>query len=111
MGVATFIKVCDLDDLPPGTGRVIRVGAREVYVYNREGRVFAAACDHKTAHMPPLGEPPHMGASFEVEQEDSPVRMCAHAGAVAVELRADGIYVALDEAGSPAMVEQPVRAF
>src|SRR5690349_18495045 len=107
MGVATFIKVCELDDLPPGTGRVVRVGMRELYVYNREGRVFAAVEERAKAVAPPMGEPVHMGASFEVEQEDSPARVRAHAGAVAVELREGGIYVALDEAGAPALVDQP----
>ena len=109
--MATFIKVCALDDLPPGTGRVLRVGIREVYVYNREGRVFAAVEERTVSVAPALGEPPHMGSTFDVEQEDSPARVRAHAGAVAVELRPDGVYVALDETGAPALVDQPARAF
>src|SRR5438105_4954313 len=84
--VAPYVKVCDLDELPPGKGKVVQVGSREVVLYNREGRVFAA----REERAPPVGsqaaaqalEPPptcrHPGSHFEAEQEDSPARVRAH---------------------------------
>jgi hypothetical protein len=114
MGVPAFIKVCDLDELPPGKGRVVRVGSRDVYVYNREGRVFAAVEERATSISPLAGEPPschHRGASFDVEQEDSPARARAHTAAVAVTMREDGVFVELDDSGAPIEIDQPARAF
>jgi len=114
MGVAAFIKVCEVDELPPGKGRILRVGSRDVYVYNREGRVFAALEERATTITPLAGEPPschHAGASFDVEQQDSPARTRAHTAVVAVSLRDEGIYVELDDSGAPIEIELPARAF
>jgi len=114
MGVPAFIKVCDVDELPPGKGRIVRVGSRDVYVYNREGRVFAAVEERATAIAPLAGEPTschHAGASFDVEQADSPARARAHTAAVAIALREDGVFVELDDSGAPIEIDQPARAF
>jgi nitrite reductase/ring-hydroxylating ferredoxin subunit len=112
--VTAIIKVCTLDELPPGQGRVVRIGGRDLYVYNREGRVFAALGEPAATLPRFAGESPRcqqVGSRFDVEQQDSLARTRAHAAAVWVEPREDGIYVALDDAGLPVLLEQPARAF
>jgi nitrite reductase/ring-hydroxylating ferredoxin subunit len=105
-----FVKICELDDVPPGKGKIVRVGRCEVYVYNREGRIFATVPERAVAgaaharESPPGEAPPachHPGSRFEVEQEDSPARVRAHAAGVLLRIDGEGVYVALDEGGGP----------
>src|SRR5207245_1614903 len=103
--VVDFVKVCDLDELPPGKGKVVRAFGREVRLFNRAGRVFATLEEHAvgTAHEgggPPGELPPvcrHPGSHFDAEQEDSPARAHAHEAAVRVRLGDDGVYLAVEE--------------
>lgn len=37
------VRVARLDELPPGRGKLVLIGSREVAVYNQEGRFFAVA--------------------------------------------------------------------
>ena len=49
MSVAEFVEVVRLDDLPPGRGRVVAIGDRDVALFNVEGTVYAMenACLHQ----------------------------------------------------------------
>ena len=109
----SFVKVCEIDEVLPGKGKRVHVAGRELLVYNREGRVFAALEDHLARGAqgaqgaePPPGEAPaschHPGAHIEVEQTDSPARARAHTAFVQVLVREDGVYVVLEEAGGVA---------
>jgi hypothetical protein len=114
--VPRFIKICELEDVPPGRGKVVHVGGREVYVCNREGRIFATAPQRGGRSLGHEGGPPpvespaacrHPGSRFEVEQEDSPVRVRAHGASLWVRVEEDGVYAALDEEGAP--LETPAQ--
>jgi nitrite reductase/ring-hydroxylating ferredoxin subunit len=101
--VKGFTKVCQLDDVPPGKGKLVRVGNREVHVYNREGRIYAAL-DETAARArteAPLPNDPapacqHPGSRFDVEQEDSRARVHAHTAAVRVRVWQEEVYVAVE---------------
>lgn len=111
-----FVKVCQVEDVPPGKGKIVRVGERDVFVFNREGRVFAMV-DARTgggsgrAGAAAPGEAPaacrHPGSRFEVEQEDSLVEVGVAAGMVPVRVAEDGVFVAIDETGGPALAAIP----
>jgi nitrite reductase/ring-hydroxylating ferredoxin subunit len=108
--VFEFVKVCELDELPPGKGKMVRLGGREVYVYNREGRIFAAMEERAVLGAHAGSAPPgeagplcrHPGSTFEVEQDDSPARMHTQTGAIRVRLFGDSIYVAFEQDGRSA---------
>ena len=109
------MKVCELEDLPPGKGKIVQLGGFEIRLFNREGRVFAlreerTAASPSARHLPP-GEGGaacrHAGSHFEVEQEDSPARIRAHAASIPVELREDGSYLPLDELEHTSPIAEP----
>jgi len=56
----TFIHVADLNDIPPGTAKVVAVQNVEVALFNLEGSIFALdnMCQHAGG---PLGEGKIMG--------------------------------------------------
>jgi nitrite reductase/ring-hydroxylating ferredoxin subunit len=106
--VARLIKVCELEEVPPGRGKVVRVGHSEAYIYNREGRIVATL--EQTSASGRVGglvsgdvttSCRHPGSHFEVEQEDSPARARAHSVSLEVRVAGDGIYLALDDCGEP----------
>jgi nitrite reductase/ring-hydroxylating ferredoxin subunit len=112
--VQGFVKICGLDELPPGKGKVVAIGGREVHVFNREGRISARVAGHcrsgvaagAQAGLAPPGEAVpvciHAGSRFEVEQEDSPARAHAEAASVHVRVREGAVYVAVEGGGAVA---------
>ena len=46
------IRIARLEELPPGKGKLVQLGARDIAVFNLEGRYYAT-CEHR----------PHVGAS------------------------------------------------
>jgi nitrite reductase/ring-hydroxylating ferredoxin subunit len=104
-GVKEFIKVCDLSDLPPGKGRIIRIGSQSVCIFNQEGRIFAALEELgglgavQGAEAPLHERPAACGKAmtcFDVEQEDSPARAMAHARGLPVRVTRREVFVALE---------------
>jgi len=81
------IRVARVDELPPGAGKLVQVGAREVAVYNLEGRLYAALTGGRAKER--VGEPacPPGGSRFEAAVDDSPRRLGRLRAAV------DGEYV------------------
>jgi nitrite reductase/ring-hydroxylating ferredoxin subunit len=103
--VRDYIRVCELDDIPPGKGKVVRVGGVDVNVYNREGRIFAQIEDHRFGRGGHGGQSPPgeascrlPGSHFDVEQSDSPARLGAHNMSVRVRVVEDAVWVALEMA-------------
>jgi len=73
------IRVAALAELPPGKGRVVEVGDRQVTIYNRDGR-FHATCTRRARST--HGAPGHtdcsmQGLAFDVFAEDSPAHLRA----------------------------------
>src|SRR5262245_2794801 len=71
-----LVKVADLNELPPGKGKTLKIDGRDITVYNREGRFVATATmprhltglvDTTTCGMP--------GHTFEIGIGDSPDRL------------------------------------
>ncbi len=75
-------RVARVDELPPGAGKLVQIGAREVAVYNLEGRYYAAAAAGRTHAMVGEGECPPAGARFEAAADDSPRRLAHYRAAV-----------------------------
>ena len=101
--VEDFTKVCRLDDLPPGKGKVVQVGTAEVYLFNREGHIYAS-CDRPRARAHAIargGVPPgeagsecfHPGSHFEAESPESPVSPPAKNPAIPVRIEGGDIYI------------------
>lgn len=69
------IRVARVDELPPGAGKLVQVGAREIAVYNLEGRFYAASAGGR-AHLA-IGELacPPCGSRFDAAVDDSPRRL------------------------------------
>jgi 3-phenylpropionate/trans-cinnamate dioxygenase ferredoxin component len=70
--MAAEYEVCPLDELPPGTVRIVRVGAITVGVYNCEGELYALE-DRCTHDDGPLCE-----GDFDCEEK---VAVCPRHGA------------------------------
>ena len=64
-----FHRVANVEDIPPGTGIVARVGGRDVALFNVEGTFFAIdnAC-------------PHAGAPIGVRRFDGRIVTCGYHG-------------------------------
>jgi hypothetical protein len=89
---ARLLKVAELDELPPGRGKTIAAGGREVTVVNREGRYLAVGRTH--AYPAPAGpaetDGDHRGRAFSIGIGESD----------RVELVGDRTYVVrVDETG------------
>lgn len=94
----TQIRVADLAELPPGKGKVLSVGDREVHVYNVEGRFYATASrEGRIGHSPV--DVSHGSGSFEVYTEDSPARVRADQETFAVHIDGESIWIELPEPG------------
>ena len=96
------VRVARLDELPPGKGKVVQLGARDIAVFNLEGRYYASC-----AHRPHIGAselPGHATANactspggghglfFDATAADSPARGI---GEPSYEVVADGDYLVL----------------
>jgi hypothetical protein len=99
-----FIKVCDLQELPPGKGKRVQAFGQDIVLYNREGRILATIDEPTTATRAPYLGPAvcrHPGSRFDTEQEDSYARSHAHSRGLRVRIMDDGVYLAVDEGGRP----------
>jgi hypothetical protein len=96
--MAVAVRVARVDELPPGRGRVIEVGAHEVAVYNLEGKLHA-----QTVRPAPVrpGEcapacPPG-GRWFDALAADSPARLRGPVGAYHIEIIEEYVVVMIEE--------------
>lgn len=92
------LRIARTDELPPGKGKVVVVGKRQVIVYNADGRLHATANRHPRSHQS-IAEsgcaPP--GQLFDVFAEDSPARLRADAQSCVVVVRDGAIFIELPE--------------
>lgn len=75
--MTSTIRVADLDELPPGKGKIVDVAGRQFTVFNRDGRFFATST-HGPRHAPPADTSEtctQHGLPFDVWTEDSPARL------------------------------------
>jgi 3-phenylpropionate/trans-cinnamate dioxygenase ferredoxin component len=51
--MAGFVDAARLDQIPPGTGRVVRIADKDVAVFNVDGNIYAIAdsCAHAGASL------------------------------------------------------------
>jgi nitrite reductase/ring-hydroxylating ferredoxin subunit len=102
------IRIARVDEIPPGSGKVVELPHCTVTVYNVEGRYFADV-EH-TAHLgaqvayasppPPVTAPCRVrGRRFSATVEDSPARVASHARELAPAVEGD--YVVLLLANNP----------
>lgn len=101
------VRVARVDELPPGWGKLVSLGARDLAVYNLEGRFFASC-----AHRPHVGgaEPPGHAASstvcgphgvyFEATAEDSPSRVRSGEPRYRVDVDGEFVVVFLEDAAA-----------
>jgi nitrite reductase/ring-hydroxylating ferredoxin subunit len=93
------IRVAAVGDLPPGKGRVLEVGNRQVTIYNIEGR-FHATCSRRgraTHGMPTHTDCSAHGLAFEVFAEDSPAHLRADEQACRVRVVEETVWLELPE--------------
>jgi nitrite reductase/ring-hydroxylating ferredoxin subunit len=96
------VRVSHVDDLPPGKGRVVHLGACEVAVWNLEGRYYA-----RVAHLAHVGGPlqpghadPHCpggGQPFDATVADSPARAQSGEPRYDVSVEDDYVVVYVEE--------------
>jgi nitrite reductase/ring-hydroxylating ferredoxin subunit len=89
------VRVAHVDEIPPGRGKVVQLGSRDLTIYNLEGRFFA-----RVAHRPRVGGDelpghavvcePH-GHGFECTTLESPAH--ALSGEPSYAVGVDGEYV------------------
>jgi len=77
--MTSTIRVAEVEELPPGKGRVIEVGGRHYTVFNRDGAFYATTSTRFIRPSPDMADttttcPPH-GMEFDVWMEDSPARL------------------------------------
>lgn len=68
------IRVADVAELPPGKGKRLELGERQVTVFNLDG-VYHAQVTRKGREHTPRTEHAAHGAIFEAWAEDSPARL------------------------------------
>jgi nitrite reductase/ring-hydroxylating ferredoxin subunit len=51
--MADFVEAAELDLIPPGTSRVVKIGATDVALFNVDGNIYAIAdsCAHAGASL------------------------------------------------------------
>jgi hypothetical protein len=70
--VSSPIRVVRVEELPPGQGLFFQLGAREIAIYNLEGRFHARFAGGR-GHSPPESGC-QRGRRFDALAADSPVR-------------------------------------
>jgi hypothetical protein len=70
------VRVARVEELPPGRGLMVQLGARDLAVYNLEGRLYAKAAGGRAAAEPTTGCPLG-GRDFDALAEDSPATLAA----------------------------------
>jgi nitrite reductase/ring-hydroxylating ferredoxin subunit len=98
--MSTRVKVARVEELPPGRRRTVSLGARDLTVYNVEGRYYATAehAAHVGVALPPghassLAHCSHHGASFEAAAADPAEREGEVGYRVSVEDEVVVVYV------------------
>ena len=96
---AERLRVAEVDELPPGRGKTILVGGREVTIVNREGRYVVSAARPTsvadTVRQTVCELPGHhfsVAGAQDADGHDPEPR-----AGVAVEVQGGGIYVIVDE--------------
>jgi hypothetical protein len=93
-----LVKIAELDELPPGKGKTLRVAGREVTVVNQEGRYVATGTHTRVHTHPPVESTCEMpGHHIDVHQESSPARLRTDDLHYQVVLDVDGVYVLVEE--------------
>ncbi len=95
-----LVKIAELDELPPGKGKVTIVEGREVTIYNLEGRYVATGSGHRTTSGPLETTCEMPGHTFLGGTSTSPDRLRADEIRYHVETTAHGVYVVIEE-GAP----------
>ncbi len=77
--MTTSIRVAEVKELPPGKGKVVHVGERQVTIYNVGGQFHANASREKctTRRSFTATDCSQHGLVFEVFAEDSPADVIA----------------------------------
>ena len=98
--MAHRVKIAELDELPPGKGKTLRLEGREVTVTNEEGRYTATSTHVRALTHPPVAETTceMPGRHFDANVEYAPSRLRIDELHVRVEVEDDGVYVLLAEA-------------
>lgn len=91
------VKVAEVDELPPGMGKTIQVGGREVTVYNLEGRFVASGTWARHVSAPDTSTCEMPGHKFAVGLEDSPDRLHSDELHYQVSVQHGGVFVLLEE--------------
>jgi hypothetical protein len=92
--MTSTIRVANVQELPPGKGRIVDVAGRHVAVFNRDGRYYARA-KPSPRHAPvPLDTSAcaRWSSEFEVWMEDSPARL-DDGPPCAVRVDGDAVYL------------------
>lgn len=97
--MAHLIKLAELDELPPGRGKTLWIGGREITVTNHEGRYVATAPHAAGPFAPEVAETAceMPGRKFDAEISASPARYRADELTYQVVVRRDGIFVLVEE--------------
>jgi hypothetical protein len=93
--MSSTIRVAAVHELPPGKGRVLEIGGRQVTVFNLDGRLHATVSHAPRQPAPSVDTSHPRGLEFDVWMEDSPARLRDEpAGLVRVD--GDEVYLILD---------------
>lgn len=95
--MAHLVKVGELDELPPGKGKILLVEGREVTVYNQEGRIVATATvpRHLGGMLETTCAAP--GRHFDIGIGDSPDRLRADELRYQVHVDSGNIFILVEE--------------
>jgi nitrite reductase/ring-hydroxylating ferredoxin subunit len=92
------VRVAELSELPPGKGKIVEVGEREVHIYNVDGRLHATATRQgRVSHGPTDHTHAAHGTTFDVNVEDSPARVRADQEQVTVRVEGETVFIEVPE--------------
>jgi nitrite reductase/ring-hydroxylating ferredoxin subunit len=99
--MARHVKVAGAADLAPGQSRLLRIGDREIVLFNAEGRYYAVknSCPHRGFQLDDAGVTngvltcPGHGWQFDLQTGDSLAHPPLGLRCYRVEVREDGIWV------------------
>lgn len=101
--MATYVKVASVGDIPPGQGKCVNAGDREIALFNRDGKFYAVdnTCPHQGG---PLAEGevegtvvscPWHGWRFDIGTGVSPVNPAAKIATYPVKVEGNDILIAV----------------
>jgi nitrite reductase/ring-hydroxylating ferredoxin subunit len=92
------VRVAELSELPPGKGKIVAIGEREVHIFNVDGRFHATATRQgRVSHGPADTTHASHGTSFDVNVEDSPARVRADQEHITVRVEGETIWIEVPE--------------